>query len=289
MLLDLCSLGFVGHHRLLGPGQKNKHSKMTKILFLGDIFAKTGRKLVREFLPTLKTELGLDLVLANSENAAAGRGLTAAVALELLGYGLGALSGGNHTFRQKDIFNIIDTDSRLIRPGNFPSPCPGRGWTVIALQDTLVGFGNLMGRIFMTPPLDCPFKAADRLIEEMFKAGAQVTIIDFHAEATSEKKALAYYLDGRVGAVLGTHTHIQTADWQILKGGTAYITDVGMTGPHDSIIGMGHREVVENFLTARPKAFKPSESGGCLEGVLLEFDSQFKAVDIQSVKRQLKD
>ncbi|MDR1086335.1 MAG: YmdB family metallophosphoesterase [Deltaproteobacteria bacterium] len=260
---------------------------MTRILFLGDIFARTGRRLVRELVPPLFKELELDLALANGENAAGGRGLTSSTALELLACGLSALSGGNHTFRQRDILNIIDHDPRLIRPANYPSPCPGRGWTLLKTGDTSIGFGNLMGRIFMTPILQCPFKAADQMINEMQQAGAQETIIDIHAEATSEKKALAFHLDGRIGALLGTHTHVQTADCQILPGGTAYITDVGMTGAHYSVIGMAHQEVVDNFLTARPRSFRPSESGGRLEGVLLEFNEHHKVRLIQPVTKNL--
>ncbi|MDR2423060.1 MAG: YmdB family metallophosphoesterase [Deltaproteobacteria bacterium] len=258
---------------------------MTKILFLGDVFARVGRHLVRDLLPALIKGLGVDLALANGENAAGGRGLTGPIAQELFGYGLAALSGGNHTFGQKEANSFLDQDPRLIRPANFPDPCPGRGWALLEANGIKVGFANLMGRIFMAPPLDCPFRAADRLILEMGAAGAQITIIDFHAEATSEKKALAHYLDGRLGALLGTHTHVQTADAQILPLGLAYVTDVGMTGPHDSVIGMGVPEIVEHFLTGRPTRFAPAEAGGRLEGVLLEFDEAHRAVSVNAIAR----
>ncbi|MDR2140844.1 MAG: YmdB family metallophosphoesterase [Deltaproteobacteria bacterium] len=250
---------------------------MTRILFLGDIFARVGRHLTRDLLPGLKDELKFDLALANAENAANGRGLTTATAKELLGYGLAALSGGNHSFKQKDIAGTLGLDSRLIRPANYPNPCPGRGWTLLTVGQTKIGFGNLMGRLYMSPTLDCPFRAADRMLAEMSAAGAQITLIDIHAETTSEKIALAHHLDGRLGALVGTHTHVQTADAQLLPQGLAYLTDVGMTGPHDSIIGMATKEVLENFLTGRPFNFQPSESGGRLEGVLLEFDETFRA------------
>jgi metallophosphoesterase (TIGR00282 family) len=253
---------------------------MTKILFLGDIFAKTGRLLVKEFLPKLIGEFGLDLALANGENAAGGRGLTGPTAKELFDQGLAALSGGNHTFQQKDFFESLDQDERLIRPANFPSPCPGRSWTILETPTHKVGFANLMGRIFMPTMVDCPFKAADRVLQEMTEAGATITIIDFHAETTSEKKALAHYLDGRVGALLGTHTHVQTADSQIMPKGLAYITDVGLTGPHDSVIGMAAPEVVARLITGRPFSYKPAESGARLEGVILEFNANGAATAI---------
>ncbi|MDR0548726.1 MAG: TIGR00282 family metallophosphoesterase [Deltaproteobacteria bacterium] len=259
---------------------------MTKILFLGDIFAKTGRHLVREFLPSLKAELGLDLAIANAENAAGGRGLTKSIAQDLFSYGLAALSGGNHTFQQKDFVQELDQDPRLIRPANWPAPCPGRGLTILDVGTVKIGFLNLMGRIFMNPNLiDCPFKAADQILAEAKAAGAKITILDFHAETTSEKKALAHYLDGRLSALVGTHTHVQTADAQILPKGLAYMTDAGMTGPHDSIIGMDKEAVLNFFLTARPHSFKPANSGGRLEGVVLEFDEDGRAVNISSIKR----
>ncbi|MDR1609202.1 MAG: YmdB family metallophosphoesterase [Deltaproteobacteria bacterium] len=258
---------------------------MTKILFLGDIFSKTGRELVRDLLPPLKEELGFDLALANAENAANGRGLTAPTAQELLSYGLAALSGGNHIFRQKDILPVLARDNRIIRPANFPSPCPGRGWTTLEFNDTLIGFGNLMGRIYMTPPLDCPFQAADKMIAEMTELGVKIPIIDFHAETTSEKKTMGFYLDGRAGAVLGTHTHVQTSDAQIFPKGLAYITDVGFTGPHDSVIGMAYQDVLEHFLTARPQAYKPAQTGARLEGVLLDFNERGEALSIKPISR----
>jgi metallophosphoesterase (TIGR00282 family) len=259
---------------------------MTKILFLGDVFAKTGRQLVRDRLPGLMSELKIDLALANAENAAGGRGITLAMAWELFDYGLKALSGGNHTFRQRKDGQTPHDDPRVIRPANFPSPCPGRGFTILTVNGVKVGFANLMGRVFMSPILDCPFRAADQVLSEMSAAGAQITIIDFHAEATSEKKAMAAHLDGRLGALLGTHTHVQTADAQIMAGGLAYITDVGMTGAHDSVIGMERREVVDNFLTARPFPFSPATQGGRLEGVVIEFDKNRNiALEIKPVVR----
>ncbi|MDR1578711.1 MAG: YmdB family metallophosphoesterase [Deltaproteobacteria bacterium] len=258
---------------------------MTKILFLGDIFSRVGRQLVRDLLPSLKEEFQFDLALANAENAAGGRGLTQPTAQELFGYGLAALSGGNHTFQQKQFLPFLELEPRLIRPANYPAPCPGRGWTALEVNQTLIGFGNLIGRIFMSPPLDCPFRAADQMIADMVDTGIKISLIDFHAETTSEKIALAHYLDGRLGALLGTHTHVQTADAQIRPQGLAYITDVGLTGPHDSVIGMNGLEVVESFLTGRPQPFKPSGSGARLDGVLIEFGENGRALRIQAISR----
>jgi metallophosphoesterase (TIGR00282 family) len=258
-----------------------------RILFLGDIFARTGRELVGSLLRPFMSEEGVDLALANGENAAGGLGLTADTAKELLGHGLSALSGGNHTFRNKEMETFLESEAdRLIRPANYPPPCPGRGWTMLEEGENgqKVAFGNLMGRIYMGPGLDCPFRAADAMLEEMGEAGALITIIDFHAEATSEKKAMAFYLDGRLGALLGTHTHVQTSDADILPKGTAYMTDAGMTGPHLSAIGMGHEEVLRSILSGRLSRFKPAKEGGAMEGALMDFDERGKALSIKAVR-----
>ncbi|MDR1310164.1 MAG: YmdB family metallophosphoesterase, partial [Deltaproteobacteria bacterium] len=225
---------------------------MTRVLFLGDVFAGTGRLLVSRRLPGLMADEGLDLALANAENAAGGVGLTPGCARELLDAGLDGLSGGNHTFRHQEVVPLLEADPRVIRPANLPEPCPGRGFTILEARDgRKVGFGNLMGRVYNSQPLDCPFRRAETLIGEMREAGALVTIIDFHAETTSEKISLAHFLDGRLGALLGTHTHVQTSDARILPNGLAFLTDAGMTGPHGSVIGMRPAEVISSFLTGR--------------------------------------
>ena len=170
----------------------------------------------------------------------------------------------------------------MLRPANFPAPCPGRGWTLAETRGGVkVGVANLLGRVFMNLALDCPFRAADRLLEEMRAAGALITVIDFHAEATSEKRALAAHLDGRAGALLGTHTHVPTADAEILPGGLAYMTDVGMCGPHFSVIGMSRESVLPSFLTGRARRFEPAAGGVRLNGALLDFDGQGRASAIR--------
>ena len=257
---------------------------MTRILFLGDIFGRPGRHIVRDLLPSLVGREEIDLVLANGENASGGLGLNAEEAGELLGLGLAALTGGNHTFRYRDIEALMQKNPRVLRPANYPEPCPGRGWTMVETPGgTKVAVGNLMGRVFINLNLDCPFQAADRLLKEMKAGGAEIIIFDFHAEATSEKKAMAWHLDGRAGAVLGTHTHVPTADAQILPGGLAYMTDVGMCGPHQSIIGMSRESVLPTFLSGRPKRFEPAAKGARLNGVIIDFGADGKAAAIKPV------
>jgi metallophosphoesterase (TIGR00282 family) len=256
----------------------------TRLLFLGDVFGRPGRHAVRDFLPGLVGREAVDLTLANAENASGGLGLKPEEARELLGYGLAALTGGNHTFRYPELEETLERDVRVLRPANYPEPCPGRGWTVVETPGgTRVGVASLMGRTFMNPALDCPFRKADQVLAEMAAAGAQITVIDFHAEATSEKRALAVHLDGRAGALLGTHTHVPTADARLLPGGLAYMTDVGLCGPHDSIIGMSRDSVLPSFLTARPRRFEPASRGVRLNGVLVDFDARGRAAVIRPV------
>jgi metallophosphoesterase (TIGR00282 family) len=254
-----------------------------RILFLGDIFSNAGRKTVRDYLPEIVRTEKIDLALANGENASGGRGLAPPAADELLSFGLKALTGGNHSFQFKEIESYMGGERPVVRPYNYPEPCPGKGWVMISGPGGIkVALGNLMGRVFIAFSLDCPFRAADKMLAEMKEAGAQITILDFHAEATAEKKALAYYLDGRVGAVLGTHTHIQTSDHQILPKGTAYMTDVGMSGPHDSIIGMESENVIKSFLYGRRFAFSASSKLPSLQGVVMDFDDEdFRAKSIK--------
>src|ERR671912_2593795 len=208
-----------------------------KLLFIGDIFGKPGREIVRRGLAPLIERHAIDFVIANGENSAAGFGITGDIADALFGYGIDVMTSGNHIWDKKEVLDYIPRQPRLLRPANFPAGVPGRGSYVARTRTgEPVGVLNLMGRVFMTP-LDDPFAAALREIESL-RAKARVIFVDFHAEATSEKVAMGWHLDGRVTAVVGTHTHVQTADEQILPGGTAYLTDLGMTGPHDGVIGM---------------------------------------------------
>ena len=245
---------------------------MTKILVLGDIFGRPGRRLVRELLPTLVSRHGIDLVVANGENAAGGIGITCKAADELFGYGIDVLTSGNHIFKHKEIYGYMETGKNLLRPANYPAAVPGSGSVVVRTGDgTRVGIVNLLGRTFMAP-VDCPFRVIDEELAMLAKEGARIVVVDIHAEATSEKKALGWHVDGKVGAVLGTHTHVQTADEGILPQGTAYMSDLGMTGPHESVIGMKPEGVMANFITRMPSRFEAAKKGLRLEGVVVEID-----------------
>lgn len=241
-----------------------------RVLFFGDIVGRPGRRAVREVLPSLKEKYVPDLIIANGENAAGGNGITRKTADELFNCGIQVLTMGNHVWDQKEIYNFIDQEDRIIRPANFPADTPGRGFLITTVNNTKVGIINLSGRVYM-PPLDCPFRMIDQLLP-LIKKEAKVVIIDFHAEATSEKMALAWYVDGRASALLGTHTHIQTADERILPEGTGYITDVGMTGPRDSILGVKVDPVLSKFLTLRPVRFEVAGGPVQVNAIYLEIN-----------------
>lgn len=230
----------------------------------------------------------VDLVVANGENAAAGFGLTVDVARELFDYGIDVMTSGNHIWDKREIFDQLEADPRLLRPANYPPGLPGRGAGVFrTAAGTAVGVVNLEGRVFMNN-LDCPFRAADALIEEL-RRETPIILVDFHAEATSEKMALGHYLDGRVSAVIGTHTHIQTADEQILAGGTAYLTDAGMTGSRDGVIGIRKELSIERFLTQLPVRFEVAKKDPILCGLLVEIDEQTgRALGLQRVVERLE-
>lgn len=241
------------------------------ILVIGDIVGRPGRRAVKALLPVVRQEYQVDFVIANAENASGGRGLTGDVMEELLFTGIDVLTMGNHVWDNKDILRFIDYEPRLVRPVNYPAPCPGQGYHIYTAGfNTRIAVINASGRVFL-PPLDCPFSAVDEVLAEI-KDKADITIVDFHAEATSEKVAFGYYFDGRVQAVLGTHTHIQTSDERILPQGTAYITDLGMTGPYESVLGMKKEQVLEKFLTGRPVRLEVASGKVQLEGVLLNLD-----------------
>ncbi|WP_163103312.1 TIGR00282 family metallophosphoesterase [Peribacillus alkalitolerans] len=244
-----------------------------KLLFIGDVVGSPGRDMVKEYLPKLKEKYKPHTIVINGENSAAGRGITEKIYRQFLEWGANAVTLGNHAWDHKDIFDFIDNEKYLVRPANFPEGAPGEGLKFVKWNSIEVAIMNLQGRTFM-PPLDCPFKKADELIE-IAKRRTNVIFVDFHAEATSEKQALGWYLDGRVSAVVGTHTHVQTADNRILPSGTAYISDVGMTGPYDAILGMGKEPIIKKFLSSLPARFEvPKEGRTVLSGVILEIDEK---------------
>jgi 2',3'-cyclic-nucleotide 2'-phosphodiesterase len=244
-----------------------------KILFLGDIVGRPGRQAVRQWIPRLTDQKGIDVVIANCENAAGGMGVDPNTAEELFSAGVNILTSGNHVWRKKEIVDYASRVPTFLRPANFPPGTPGKGWVV---EETFagvpIGVINLMGRVFMEA-IDCPFRTAEALLpfpEERVK----VIVVDMHAEATSEKAAMGWFLDGRVSAVLGSHTHVQTADERVLPGGTAYITDVGMCGPCDSIIGIKKDQVLHRFLTQMPTQFEVASGPTLLQGAIVEIDEE---------------
>lgn len=253
------------------------------VLVIGDVVGQPGRKAVCEVLPQLRHEYRLDMVIVNAENAAGGFGLTTAIAREFIEAGVHVLTSGNHIWAQKDIIPNLDGEMPILRPLNYPPGVPGRGYLITG-QAMVV---NLMGRTFMTD-IDCPFRAMDTLLDEV-KDRPPVVIVDFHAEATSEKMAMGRYLDGRVSAVLGTHTHVGTIDTQILPHGTAYVTDIGMTGPTDSIIGDDVDSVIKRFLTGMPHHLSVGKGKPVLNAVLVDVDEgSGQASSIERICRQLE-
>jgi len=260
-----------------------------KILFIGDIVGKPGRRAVSEFVPSLISERKIDLVIANCENAAAGFGVTREIVEELYGSRIDVLTSGNHIWNKREVLEFIGDYETLLRPANYPASVPGAGSVLMpTAAGDYIGVLNLAGRIFMAPS-DCPFvKAKDKIAE--LKAKTKVIIVDIHAEATSEKRALGWYLDGEVSAVLGTHTHVQTADEEILPQGTAYISDVGMTGPFDSVIGVKKDLIIERFLTQMPNKFDVAKGDIRMQGVILDIDSiSGKANSIERISIKLKE
>lgn len=254
------------------------------ILFIGDIVGSPGRGMARVLLPGLKKELNLDFVIVNVENAAGGSGITPGVADELFSYGIDALTSGDHIFKRKEVLSIINKEQRLLRPANFPLASPGRGSGLFRTKNGQSLFLiNILGRVFMEAR-ECPFRVVK---EEIDKTNCKVIIVDFHAEATSEKVAMGWYLDGIVSAVLGTHTHIQTADEKILSNGTAYITDVGMTGAVRSVIGRKIEDVLTRFITQVDHRFEVASEEPQLQAVVLNIDENTgKARSITRIQRE---
>jgi len=243
-----------------------------RLLFVGDIVGKPGRDIVRRAVPLLTREHGIDLVVANAENAAGGFGITRETGEAILGSGVHVMTSGNHIWDKKEALEYIALEPRLLRPLNYPPGAPGAGVSVVATAGgQLVGIVNVMGRVHM-PLVDDPFPATLRAVEDV-RRQTPIVIVDFHAEVTSEKVAMGWYLDGRATAVIGTHTHVQTADDQVLPGGTAYITDVGMTGPHDSVIGVEKEAALGRFLTGLPARFETATGAPRLNAVLIDADA----------------
>lgn len=249
---------------------------MIKIVFLGDIVAKAGRKALQKYMPSIKAKYDPDLIIANGENAAGGLGITPETADEMFFLGVDVITTGNHVWKHKEIFSYLDSKSdKIIRPINFPISenfaTPGVGYTAVKRGNIEYFVINAMGRTFMEN-LDCPFKSVDAILKKE-KRSNQITIVDFHAETTSEKMAMGFYLDGRASAVIGTHTHVQTADERILPKGTAYITDVGMCGSMDSVIGVDKEIIIQRFITQRPVGFKFPEHSVGINGVYIAINS----------------
>jgi metallophosphoesterase (TIGR00282 family) len=240
------------------------------LLFIGDIFASPGRRIVADHLEDIIGANQIDFVIANGENAAGGFGITPAIAENLLALGIDVLTTGNHVWDKRELYDYLDRGERILRPANYPT-APGKGMvTVCARNGVGCAVLNLQGRTYM-PATDCPFRTADRLLSEL-DAGVKVRFVDFHAEVTSEKIAMGWYLDGRVSAVIGTHTHVPTADTRILPGGTAYQTDCGMTGPYHSVIGVETDIVLQRFLTALPVRMEAARTGAELHSVIVDVD-----------------
>jgi hypothetical protein len=255
-----------------------------RILFIGDIVGKPGRRAIDRTLERVVAEHKVEFTIANGENAAGGMGITPDIAREILDYGVDVLTSGNHIWAKKDIIPFLDEESRLLRPANYPAHVPGRGMGIYqAMNGQKVGVLNLEGRVFMKS-LECPFRMGEKGIEKLIEE-TRIIIIDFHAEATSEKMALGWFLNGKASAVLGTHTHIQTSDEKILSEGTAYITDVGMTGPMDSVIGIRKQLALDRFLTQIPWKFDVATEDVELQGVVVDVDSETgKSKEIKRIK-----
>jgi metallophosphoesterase (TIGR00282 family) len=250
-----------------------KAPELVRILFIGDIVGKPGRRALKELLPRLVGREQIDFVIANAENGAGVAGLTPKVADELLDTGIDVLTSGNHIWKKKEIESYLAKSTRLLRPANYPDGVVGRGHTLgKTARGIAVGIINLEGRVFMSP-LECPFRTGKELISQLSEK-ATIIIVDFHAEATSEKQALGWYLDGSSSAIVGTHTHVQTADEQIRPSGTAYITDVGMTGATDSIIGIRKEEAIAQLISQTPRKFTAAKRGLQLQALLLDISPQ---------------
>jgi metallophosphoesterase (TIGR00282 family) len=254
---------------------------MINVLFIGDVFGSPGRAFLKERLPELIERYNADFVIVNCENAAGGAGLTPETAAELFATGIDAMTSGNHIWDKKEIYPLLDSDKRILRPANFPPGVPGRGSAVLQTKSgRQVGVLSISGRVYSPQNLDCPFRTLDAEIGKL-KLTTPFIVVDFHAEATSEKISAGYYVDGRVSALFGTHTHVQTADETILPGGTAYITDVGMTGSYEGVIGVKKEIILKHFLTQMPLRHEPARGKRQLCGVFCSIDARGRAQSIE--------
>lgn len=241
-----------------------------KILFLADIVGRTGRQAAAKFIAEQKAQLAPDLIIANGENLAHGKGVSTSTLQEMREAGVDYFTSGNHIWDKNEVFDLIDNpDSHLIRPANYPVETPGRGYVVITIKDKKILLINLLGRVFVKEDAECPFKTADKILAQFKNEKIDAIVVDFHAEATSEKRALGFYLDGQVSAVIGTHTHVPTCDQQILEKGTAYVSDAGMIGARDSVLGIEKENIIKTFLTQIPLPHQLPEHGVCVVNSLL--------------------
>ena len=243
-----------------------------RVLAIGDVVGKSGRDILKSKLKGIIKEQNIDMVIANGENAAAGNGLTYPVMNELYHSGIDVITMGNHVWGKREILDFIEHEHNLIRPANFPENTPGKGSTLYRYKNICIGVVNVLGRVYMHPTLDCPFKTVEQEIEKL-KKHTKIILVDFHAEASSEKMALGWHMDGKASAVFGTHTHVQTADERVFPKGTAYITDLGMTGPYNGILGVDREIIINKFLTQMPARFELSyDTAAQLNGVVIEID-----------------
>lgn len=244
-----------------------------KVLFLGDIFGKPGREVLKAKLPAMVEENNIDFVIANGENAAGGIGITPDICKTLLNMGVDIVTSGNHIYKKNEILDYIERQPRLLKPANYPPATPGSGHHIMSdKKNNRIAVINICGRVFIDY-FDCPFRTIDKIIN-IIGEETPVIIVDFHAEVTSEKVAMGWYLDGRVSAIVGTHTHVQTADERILPGGTAYITDVGMVGPRDSVIGVRKENIIKRFLTMMPQKFTVSDDNYLVNAVVIDINEK---------------
>lgn len=258
------------------------------LLFIGDVFGKPGRRAVQGILPSLRREFAVDFCVANGENLASGAGVTGETAEELFAAGVDVLTGGNHTFDRREGLSAIEDDLRILRPANYPPGTPGRGAGVYECGESRVAVVNLIGRVFLLNA-DDPFRAADEVLETLIRV-TPIIVVDFHAEATSEKIAMGWYLDGRASLVVGTHTHVATADERVLPRGTAYQSDAGMTGPHDSVIGVRKELALHKLRSQMPVKFQPAEGDIRLHALLVRIDpSSGRAQQARRIERHLDD
>src|SRR3989338_3245364 len=260
------------------------------ILFIGDIVGEPGRRAVRELVPKISKREKVEFLVANGENTAGGSGITPSLADELFGYGVDVITTGDHIWKRKEIIERIESDRRILRPANYPQGAPGAGSTVVKSKDEEIDVGviDVVGRVFMQA-VECPFRVVKEEIDKI-KGKARIIIVDIHAEATSEKIALGWYLDGQVSAIVGTHTHVQTADEKILPNGTAFISDAGMTGPFDSVIGRKKEQILARFISQMPARFETAEGDIQLHGVVIDVDEKTgKANSIKRIQERLKE